>query len=451
MTSTWKRRTISFLVLCLLAMSLPTIIRIGARLFCYEPDQNLSVADHLRKNVNNVETDKLIIFIHGVNSNSHAAWLNTTTKSSWPSMVLQDRSFSQQGKVYDVFLVDYQSPYICNAPDIRQIADTLRATLSLQLFDRYKQIFIVAHSMGGLVAEQLLVGLPAPSLSRFKAVFFFGSPTEGSELAGFAALYSGNRQYPEMASLGSPFLRDLGMNWKRLRTDQASAGLAPKAYCGYEEYETSGVHVVPENYEDAYRCDEESLPITSNHSDLVKPANSGVLVYQYTRDRILTLSQPFVVEAHAVPQKRTAHLEDCWLNGEHCGFRFSTGTVVPLNFELFTGDVVLMNQTDQTKTPTTNAAMLFATNDTPPYGGGRDTGARAGIVEVQAHDLDEVKEAPPSGYTFHWFPVKVGGVYCIRTRDGLHYAKIQIRDLTSKTIDFDWVYQPTETRNFNAN
>jgi hypothetical protein len=213
----------------------------------------------------------------------------------------------------------------------------------------------------------------------------------------------------------------------------------------------AGVHVVPENYEDAYRCDEDSLPISSNHSDLVKPANPNVLVYQYTRDRILKLSQPFTVSSGDLNKKHTAHLEDCWLDGEHCGFRFSTGSVVPLNSNLFSGDIVLMNQTDQTRTNTPNPAMLFATNDTPPYGGGRDTGSRAGIVEVQANELEDVREAPSSGYTFHWFSVREGGVYCVRTRDGSHYAKIKIRELTSKSVAFDWVYQPEETRSFDAN
>jgi hypothetical protein len=147
-----------------------------------------------------------------------------------------------------------------------------------------------------------------------------------------------------------------------------------------------------------------------------------------------------------------AKLHDCWLDGQECGFQFSTGSVVPqypISPDVPVSDVVLMNQTNQTVTPTNNPAMLFASNDSPPYTGGGLVGGRAGIIAMEGESkLDDIHEAPAEGYQPHWFAVRVGGVYCIRTRDGMHYAKILVTSLTNKTIEFVWAYQPDGSRRF---
>lgn len=175
------------------------------------------------------------------------------------------------------------------------------------------------------------------------------------------------------------------------------------------------------------------------------------------------------VEGPGVGNQGRAKLQDCWLDGPECGFQFSTGRVVPQypvarESRFQTGkfvpppppapdapvsDVVLMNQTDQTVKSTSNPAMLFASNDSPPYVGGGNVGGRAGIVAIEgASKLEDIREAPLEGYRPHWFEVRVGGVYCIRTRDGMHYAKILVTSLTNKTIKFNWVYQPNGSRRF---
>jgi hypothetical protein len=154
----------------------------------------------------------------------------------------------------------------------------------------------------------------------------------------------------------------------------------------------------------------------------------------------------------APPRPRTmsghAVLKDCWLDAAECGFKFSTAQVVPLPPDNFVADIVLMNQTDQTKEEVQTPAMLFAPNDTPPYNGGRDTGAKSGIVAVNATDLADVTSAPQTEYAFHWYPVKEGGIYVVRTRDGSHFAKIKVTSLNNKSIGFDWVYQPLDQRDF---
>jgi len=95
------------------------------------------------------------------------------------------------------------------------------------------------------------------------------------------------------------------------------------------------------------------------------------------------------------PQTMNGHavLKDCWLDAAECGFKFSTAQVVPLPADNFVADIVLMNQTDQTKGEVQTPAMLFAPNDTPPYNGGRDAGAKSGLVAANATDLKDVTSA----------------------------------------------------------
>ncbi len=96
-------------------------------------------------------------------------------------------------------------------------------------------------------------------------------------------------------------------------------------------------------------------------------------------------------------------------------------------------------------------AQFFLHNDYPPY---TDPNAKehgvenAGIFEMHAQKLDQVSEAPASNYTAHYFQPVLNHVYCVRTRDGHHFAKIRISGIEKDRISFDYVYQPNGSRSF---
>ena len=100
---------------------------------------------------------------------------------------------------------------------------------------------------------------------------------------------------------------------------------------------------------------------------------------------------------------------------------------------------------------TTDPAVFFVVNDAPPY---TDPKAlthaiiNAGIQEMPVGGLDEVRECPVSNYSVHYFVPGVGKVYCFRTRDGQHWAKLKIVLITPDRISFDYVYQPSGSRYF---
>src|ERR1039457_3220851 len=139
-------------------------------------------------------------------------------------------------------------------------------------------------------------------------------------------------------------------------------------------------------------------------------------------------------------------LFDGFKNYSIAGFNLVTAAIVPWG----TGkpDLEVANPDPEHLAP----AVLFLENDSPPYTA-KDwppgkIPANAGISRMPQQSLEAVVEAPESGYAVHYFKPDVGGVYCVRTWDGQHFAKIKITDVGVDRVGFDWVYQPSGSRRF---
>jgi len=79
-----------------------------------------------------------------------------------------------------------------------------------------------------------------------------------------------------------------------------------------------------------------------------------------------------------------------------------------------------------------------------------DRNAKAGIAKIDASSLHDGAACPnsSSAYKYHWFTPENASVYCVRTRDAKHYAKIQVIRVDQDGITFDWVYQPERKSSF---
>ncbi len=55
---------------------------------------------------------------------------------------------------------------------------------------------------------------------------------------------------------------------------------------------------------------------------------------------------------------------------------------------------------------------------------------------------------PTGGYQHHWFQPKKGGIYCVRSRDGKHYAVIRVDTVDNDRIGFDFIFQPSGSAKF---
>lgn len=66
----------------------------------------------------NQKKTKLMIFVHGVFGNATTTWGDPQKETFWPAMLARDPRFTDS----DIYLINYRTPYIDQAPNIHEIA-----------------------------------------------------------------------------------------------------------------------------------------------------------------------------------------------------------------------------------------------------------------------------------------------------------------------------------------
>lgn len=167
----------------------------------------------------------------------------------------------------DIYLVGYTTPRHGGKMTMTNLAEQIVNRMQTdRVFERHKQVIFVAHSLGGLLVEQILLDFPkdAPS-DKVRAIFFYGTPHEGSHLANFYKFFSSDPLVKELqAGDDNLILRDVDQRW-------AEADLKIKQFCAYEKRAENGAKVVDEY--SATRGDCKPLGINTDHRNLVKPCS----------------------------------------------------------------------------------------------------------------------------------------------------------------------------------
>lgn len=217
-------------------------------------------------------SSRLIVFVHGIRSDSEAAWKHPKGARSWPEIVVDDPVFDDA----DVAVFDYAtSVFRYGKGSINQIADQLEARLETGPLDRYENIIFVAHSMGGLVVRSAVNKLDNATKSSF--LFFLATPTGGSKIAYYARkigfrgeALDGLRE----VDADNLFLEAEISNWGSLlkRHDIRS-------HCFYENVPTFG-QIVVEQPSATWLCNEKPIPIFENHQMIAKPLDAESLIHQ---------------------------------------------------------------------------------------------------------------------------------------------------------------------------
>jgi len=209
----------------------------------------------------------VIIFVHGILGDSISTWTNSKTNSYWPRLLTEDTAFDG----YDLYIFEYPSPAFSTSYSIDELADNIRAFLIQDKVFEHQEVIFLMHSMGGLITRAFLLKY-REFIPKVRFLFFFATPTTGSELARIASVFSDNPQLQKLVTMTSDsYLADQQRAWFAAKIDIPS-------YCAYEKRLTYG-HLVVEQQSASNLCNRELNPVDENHVDIVKPAGPRDVPY----------------------------------------------------------------------------------------------------------------------------------------------------------------------------
>lgn len=218
------------------------------------------------------ENNGVIVFVHGVLGDGTSTWTNPDTKAYWPDLMTKDPIFDH----YNIYVYEFPSPIFGKSYTIDELTENMRLVLDSAHVLRHGRLIFLSHSMGGLVTRAFVLKY-RDLVPKIQFLYFFSTPTTGSEMANVAELVSQNPQFKNMFPMGdNAYIESLQSSW-------LAAKIKVRSYCAYEVLETFGIVTVPRQSATSL-CTEPLNPIRANHISIVKPADQTSVSYVAFRD-----------------------------------------------------------------------------------------------------------------------------------------------------------------------
>ena len=251
---------------------------------------------------------RVIVFVHGLHG-SRESW-RAANGAYWPELVRTDSRFAYS----DVEVAEYPSPASRGKMSSVQLADMLWNRLKQDHVWEHREVVFLAHSLGGILVEEMLLRHPAEA-ARVKFVVSYGTPHEGSTVARIASLYDKDPLLNDLSDASdNTFLTHLEESW---RGHDSVNGI--HRFCAYEAEDTTpedGLarylrpHARVVSYFSAtYGCDVTTPPqeIPADHLHMVRPVNRSAAAYDFFR-RVYR-DNPIVEEQTVTRESVVAGLE----------------------------------------------------------------------------------------------------------------------------------------------
>ena len=199
----------------------------------------------------------LIVFIHGWNGDATETWLD------FPRLFGSDERFDG----VDIVLVDYPTFMLRRNPNVAELSNWMRKSLNALLTREYGRIAIVAHSMGGIAARELVIQHRlAQSRLQVGLLVEIAVPHNGANGAALANYLGVSKGFAGSLHAGrNSFLKGQALRWSLLRD-------RPSTVCFWHPSDP----VVPSDSAKSECPDSTAIMFeddrrTSIHSLLVKP------------------------------------------------------------------------------------------------------------------------------------------------------------------------------------
>lgn len=235
----------------------------------------------------------MVVFIHGLWGDPKLSFLAEGVDKNWPMLMSEDKrvvdgQFPLSAHTY--IMIGFPAA-IADSLSVEEISRRVITDLEdFGAFNRYGNIYIVAHSMGGLVTKSVLVKLKLRqpgSIERVAAVFLISTPSQGAPAADFLKMLPRivtGSIVPDLGTVASnTYLDSLESNWTTILQQRTTPW--PAVFCAYETKSTAIITVVPKVFT-ATRCDQDPRPEPKNHIDIVKPVSMNDSIYEWVRGRI---------------------------------------------------------------------------------------------------------------------------------------------------------------------
>jgi pimeloyl-ACP methyl ester carboxylesterase len=231
------------------------------------------------------DSDAVLVFVHGVMSDSRTTWLyeppgHPSASCYWPGLIEADSRF----KGIAIFLAGYHTAAHSGPYGFRDCANEVFGALGRDV-DGCRpvlgkaKITFVCHSMGGIVVRDLLVKHAAEFQEKQVGLVLIASPSYGSELANTLdnLLWLYNHVQGRHLSWGSEQLVELDADFRELLEQKRIPRLAgieffENRFLSYPKWAPAPGKVVVVTKESAVRYLPEPRQIPeSDHSSICKP------------------------------------------------------------------------------------------------------------------------------------------------------------------------------------
>jgi hypothetical protein len=161
-------------------------------------------------------------------------------------------------------------------------------------------------------------------------------------------------------------------------------------------------------------------------------AIAAVMLSYGQSERVRHLAAKIGIIDGRFPKGRVTVL-DGFRHYEKSGFSFARNTIIPWNSP--EADILVSNQAVR------EAEASFYLPTDPPFDGG--------IQEDDGH-AGGGSDCPQGGYQPGWFKPAVKLRYCVKTRNGLGFARVVVEDIKEDNITFTWIADLDGTGRFPA-
>jgi len=225
---------------------------------------------------------RVIVFVHGLHG-SRESW-RASNGAYWPDLTRKDPRFAYS----DVEIAEYPTPASNGRMSSVQLAEILWANLRQDHVWEHREVVFIAHSLGGILVEEMLLRHPAEAV-RVKFIVSYGTPHEGSSIARMASIYDKDPLLNDLSDAGdNAFLTQLESNWR----GHDSVNRIHR-FCAYETEDTTPedglgrylkAHARVVGYFSAtYGCDVTTPPqeIHANHLNMIRPTDRKSSAYDF--------------------------------------------------------------------------------------------------------------------------------------------------------------------------